>query len=467
MPGTFFGISVAQSSLAAQRRAMDVLGYNIANANDPTYKRQRVVLVENSVLAQSQEASSLGTSPFGSGVGAGDIERIKDSLVENRLRTSTETSADWAYRSKTMTQLETVIGEPSDTGLQTDLDNFWNSWQKVAASPESLPIRTALIEDTSALCERIQSVNGQMSDMKDDLNTAIVDKVNRVNLIGEEVARLNNQIGSLESGQTPVNDLQNRRDALVLELSKLVDINQHGEGVDNYIITIGGRTLVQGDKFNSLTTTINNSGNRDIEWTDDGAAVKIKSGELSAALDLRDNIIPGYIAQLDEIAVKLVETVNTVHSSGYTTDGSQAGNFFTPNDPVGSISSANISVDASLIDHPELIGAAGLGGATGDGSVAQNIASVKDQIVASGLSINQLYRAMISDIGSTAATAERQATSSQLSTTQFLTQQQSVSGVNLDEEMTNMIKFQQAYNAASRVLTVMNEMLDTLMRAGG
>ena len=135
-PVTFFGISVTQSGLAAQRRAMDVLGYNIANANNPTYKRQRLVMVEGAVLAQSQEADPLGSSAVGSGVNSGDVERVLDPLIENRPRQAGTASANWNYRQSTLSQLEAQIGEPSDTGLQTDLDNFWASWQKVATSPD-------------------------------------------------------------------------------------------------------------------------------------------------------------------------------------------------------------------------------------------------------------------------------------------------------------------------------------------
>src|SRR4030042_1937313 len=98
MSSTFFGLNVAQTGLFAQRRAMDILGYNIAHANDPTYKRQRLVLVEGMVLAQSQEASSIGVSPFGTGVATGDVERIRDALIESRMRVATQASSNWQFR---------------------------------------------------------------------------------------------------------------------------------------------------------------------------------------------------------------------------------------------------------------------------------------------------------------------------------------------------------------------------------
>ncbi len=116
---------------------MDVLGYNIANANDPTYKRQRMVMVEGAVLAASQERPLLGLLRLAL-VSAQVTSSAFVTLIENRLREATQSASNWNYRQSAMTQLEATIGEPSDTGLQNDLDNFWASWQKVATEPESI-----------------------------------------------------------------------------------------------------------------------------------------------------------------------------------------------------------------------------------------------------------------------------------------------------------------------------------------
>lgn len=461
MPSTFFGISVAQSGLAAQRMAIDILGYNIANANDPTYRRQRIVMAENAILAQSQEASTLGSSPFGAGVSAGGVERIRDTLIENRIRHATQASAAWHYMSQTMSQIEATIAEPSDSGLQTDLDQFWASWQKVATTPDSVSIRGALLEDATALCERIQYEYMQMRNISDDLNAAVVDRVDKVNLICEEIARLNSEIGALESGQVPVNDLQNRRDALVVELSKLASVSQHGEGRDNFVISIGGRVLIQGSRFNPLRAEVTIGGSKEIQWAADGEKLNNSSGELSAIVDLRDRVIPGYLSQLDNMASTLTREVNALHRTGYTLTGARGGDFFRPGGTAG-----NISLDPGILGKPELV-AASSDGALGDGEIAASIAGLKESAVADGLTINQMYRALVGEIGGTAAIAERQSVAHQLSLDQFTTQQQSVSGVSLDEEMTNMIKFQQAYNASARILTVMDEMLGVLISQTG
>jgi len=479
MSGTFFGISVAQSGLAAQRRAMDVLGYNIANANDPTYKRQRLVMVEGSVLAQSQEASSLGVSSIGSGVNSGDIERVRDSLIENRLRQAGTASANWSYRQSTLSQLEAAIGEPSDTGLQTDLDNFWASWQKVATSPDSMPTRSGLLEDASALCQRLNYVSRQMTDMTGDLNLAAMDRVDKINLMANEIGRLNNEIGTLSSGAVPANDLLNRRDALVQELAKEVDITQHGDDKDGFVISIGGTVLVQGTMVNRLKTDVDSNGNQQIFWERDNAPVQINGGEMKAIADLRDQVIPGYMNELDQIAQQIVTSVNAQHRQGVDLDGNPGGDFF--QEFPGGVTAANICLhydsnppdlaNPAIVGHPERVAASGpdnpatttTESGKSDNRNALAIAQLKDAPTTTNFTINQMYRNLIGDIGGASATAQTQAKANELSLYQFTTQQQSISGVSLDEEMTNMIKFQQAYNAAAKVLGVMDEMLTTLV----
>lgn len=461
MSSTFFGISVAYSGLSAQSKAMEVLGYNIAHANDPTYKRQRVVFKEGAVLAQASESSATGSSTIGTGVNAGDVQRIYDAVIENRLRQATETSANWDYRYSTMQQLEATIGEPNDMGLQNDLDSFWSSWQKVADQPESLSIRSTLLDDASALCQRIQNTYMQIQNLGGDLNVAVVDRVSQINNIGEEIARLNVEIAGLEQDRIPVNDLQNRREALLADLARLTDISTHGDGVEGVIVSIGGQVLVQGGLFNALKCEVNAQGNQIVEWASDSQPVRITDGELYAMLDLRDAAIPSYLGQLDDIAVNLVDSVNTLHHTGKTLAGNDGGDFFR-----AGTTAANISLDGTMFGHPELV-AASADGTVGDNEIALQIANLQSAPTASGLTINQLYRALVGDIGSATATAKTQSTAYKLSLDQFTTQQQSVSGVSLDEEMTNMIKFQQAYNAAARTLTVMDEMLSTMIQQMG
>lgn len=461
MAGTFFGISVAQSGLMAQKMAMEVLSMNIANANDPTYKRQRLTLQENLPLAQSQDAGSLGSLIVGGGVRTGSIERVRDALIENRLRLATSSSAESDYMQNKLSQIESTLSEPSDTGLLADLDQFWASWNAVATTPTSQPIRSALIEDASALCSRIQYTYQQIANAQDDLNLATRNEVDRINQISEEIAKINEEITYSADGQAAANRILDRRDALVLELSKIVSVSQHGEGSDNFVLSIGGHVLVQGIEYNTVTSAENGGGQETLYWENGGDEVVVQGGKLKAIYDLNGTLIPDYLSQLDNFASSLVTEVNTLHAGGQTLDGTPAGNFF-----VDGSTAANIALDPSIIGHPELVAASATDGVS-DGDVALNIANLQNKQLAGGLSINEIYRALVGTVGGAAASADQQAQAQNLSLQQFTAQQQSVSGVSLDEEMANMIKFQQAYNAAARMLTAMDEMLDVLVQKTG
>ena len=462
MAGTFFGINIASSGLAAQRQAMDVLSQNIAHANDPSYKRQRLVMTEGLPLAQSQEGSSVGISAMGSGVQTGAVQRVRDSLIENRLRQAGESSAQYDFMTKTLSQLEAAIGEPSDTGLQTDLDAFWASWNKVATSPDSVSIRSSLLDDTQSLCARIQYVYNQIRSSQTDLNLSAVSDVNTVNAITDEIARINNEVAAMSNGSAEANDLLNRRDALVQDLSKLASISQYGEGGGDFVVTLGGKVLVQGTRANHLATEVRADGNQAIRWAEDGADAIIQGGELRALQDLRDTMIPSYLAQLNDFTTALVTQVNTLHHTGKTMAGGDGGDFFLAGSTAGTI-----ALDPSMIDQPRLIAVSSTG-AVGNSQVALAIAGLKDTAdAATGLTINARYRALVGDVGSAMSMADKQSQAHNLSFQQFQTQQQSISGVSLDEEMTNMIKFQQAYNASARLITVMDEMLGVLVERTG
>ncbi len=452
---------MAYTGLSAQRQALDVLSQNIAHANDPTYKRQRLVMVEGLPLAQSQEAGS-GVSMVGSGVQTGDVQRVRDALIESRLQEAGNASSQYDFMYNNLSQIEAAIGEPGDNGLQTDLDAFWASWSKVATTPTSVSIRNSLLDDTQTLCSRIQYVYNQISSAGDDLNMTAVNDVKSINSMTTEIASINRQLTAIPSGTPQANDLLNRRDGLVQDISKLASISQYGETGGDFVISLGGRVLVQGTVANQLKTVVGADGDQEIQWADDSSNVIIQGGEMRALLDLRDSIIPSYLSQMNSFTSTLVSTVNALHTTGKTMDNADGGDFF-----LAGSTAATIQLDPTVVDQPRLIAASG-SGAVDNCDIAKRIGALKETPDAvTGMTINGIYRALVGNIGSDVSTSKKQSEASNLSYQQFQTQQQSISGVSLDEEMTNMIKFQQAYNACSRVLTVMDEMLSTLIDKTG
>lgn len=463
MASSFFGINVATSGLAAQKLAMEVLSQNIAHANDPSYKRQRLMMSEGMPLAQSQDAGATGSTMVSTGVLSGAIQRVRDSLIEHRLQLAGQSSAQYEFMTKILSQLEAVLGEPSDTGLQDDLDTFWESWSNLANDPSSGSLRTTLLENTEALCARIQYVNNQFISSIDDLNLSARNSIDTINQMAEEIARIDSEVSALSGGSFGTNDLLNRRDALVQDLSKLASVSTFGEGGGDFVVTLGGRILVQGVVRNELKTDIGADGNQTIQWASDGQDAIIQGGELRALLDLRDNLIPNYLSQLTDFTTSLVQEVNTLHHTGKTMDGTNGGDFFMATSGPG-----NVALDASIYNQPRLIAAASVVNAIGDGNIAAAIAKLQEMpIGATGMTVNEMYRALVGDIGGASSMAQKQANAHNLSLQEFTTQQQSISGVSLDEEMTNMIKFQQAYNASARLLTVMDDMLGVIIDKTG
>ncbi len=457
MSSTFFGLSVATSGLNAQQQAMDVISYNIANANDPTYKRQRVVMTENSASAQSPDASAVDSSPSGSGASAGDIQRVLDQLVDTQVQQSTQTSAEWSYKSQTMQQIQSILGEPSDTGLENSLDTFFNDWQNVANTPSDTSLRTTLLDDASSLCQQFQYTSQQLQSTSDSLNSSVEAGVNQVNQDADQIAQLNGEINSVQPNQFGSNDLENQRDALVLDLSNQIGITQSTDPNGDVTISIGGRVLVQGAQAYHLETQTDASGNQAIQWAGDGQAVTLTGGQLKGITDIRDTSIPSYMSQLNAIAGDLVSQVNAISVKGTDLNGNTGNNFFTPG-----TTASNISLDSSVAGNPAAVPASG-DGEVGSSSNAQAISALGSADISQGLTFDDMYQGLVSSIAGDTSTANSQSTAQQLTLTQFTSQQQSVSGVSLDEEMTNMVQFQQAYNASSRVITVMNDMLTSLM----
>ena len=257
------------------------------------------------------------------------------------------------------------------------------------------------------------------------------------------------------------NALLDKRDLLVSDLAKLLGVSQYGRGGSDYIVNIGGKSMITGSQFIGLKTVTNDEGHVSIVWADDDSPVSITNGQIAGLMTTRDEAIPDYLAQLDQVATTLIEQVNALHSTGFGLDGSTGLDFF-----VEGGTAVDIEVNPTLVASPNSV-AASAAGPVGDGSLALQIAQLREAALIDGQTINSAYASLISQVGADAAIATRQGEAHQLIVQQFVTQQQSISGVSLDEEMADMIRFQQAYNAAARLVTAVDEMVGTIVERLG
>lgn len=465
MVSTFFGLEIGRKALQAQTTALDVTGHNIANANTEGYTRQRAIMTTPTPFAYPSFYKPVGAGQLGTGVNVEEVKRLRDSFIDSQIRKENSVTGEWENRKNTLDKLEVIINEPSESGLRTVLDQFWQSLQTLSIRPEDRSVRATVAQRGMAVADTFQHMDKQLADLQADINQSVDIKVAEVNNIASQVASLNEQIVAVEASGDHANDLRDKRDLLVDQLAQIVDITVIEDQFGSVALAIGSRSLVYGKISTQLTTVIAPlTGFYDVEWAD-GSAVNFNTGELQGLIYSRDTITQGVRDDLNLLATNYINEVNSQHFDGYGLDGINNRNFF------GGTDASTIAVLADITTNLDHIAAAEgliLPIAPGDNGNALKLAALKHDNTTMGTdTFDDYFRGMAAQLGVDGQAAGRMVDNQGLIISQLNTQQQQLSGVSLDEEMTNMIKFQHAYNAASRVVTSMDEMLDTIISRMG
>jgi flagellar hook-associated protein 1 FlgK len=449
---TFHGLNIASGGLLAQQTALEVVGQNIANANTPNYTRQQAALGSRSSLPSAYGNPTV----LGDGAEVVTVRRIQDTFINGQLRAS-ESDLAFGQRGKnTLDQVTSVFGEPSDTGLNSELDQFWNAWQALSLQPDSAAARGIVLQAGQAVASDLNRFSEQLTDIRDQQAASVSTSVEIINGLAKELAALNSRIEAARGLNSAPNELLDRRDGILRELSQQAEIQVSGDGGASDTVAIGGQILVHGGLASEITVEKDASGRLTFHQSESGLEVKVRGGEIGAALSLSEEKIPSYLAALNDIAKGLSDRVNELHRSGKGLDGGTGRDFF-----AGS-GAGDLRVNPALLDLPSLL-AASSSGAPGDGGLALALAGVRSEGRVDGATVNESYRSLVSKTATEAVGSDRLVQAQTKVLQQLTLQQQSVSGVNLDEEMTDMIRFQQAYNANARVLSAMNDMLGTLI----
>jgi flagellar hook-associated protein 1 FlgK len=478
MRSTFGGIEISKRGIFTQQAALTTAGHNIANANTRGYSRQTV----NMVAAAPMEAMGLTRSTvagqMGQGVTFDKVTRIRETFLDKQYTNENKSLGEWTIRRDTLEKLEAIINEPSDTGLSKVMDNFWNSWQELSKQPDNIETRAVVKESALAVTDAFNHAAKQLNDLASDLNDNISVKATQVNSTLKQVASLNNEIFRVEGLGNDANDLRDQRDVLIDDLSKVINISVQEENA-GYHVMMGSVDLVQGQTATEFTESLARS----------SYPTDLNSGELSGLLLSTDRYVKEYQNQLNSMVTTMVTTVNDTHKQGYTLQDpvTKGGDFFVP---VTDFTKAaeTMAVSSNVTDHLENI-AASMATYTdptdgkvkvvkGNNELALKLADLKNQkynfdgsgvgkIILNGGTFDEFLRAVVSEIGVQSQEAQRQVTNQTILVEQVDSRRQSVSGVSMDEEMANMIKFQHAYNAAARSLTTFDEMLDKVINSMG
>jgi flagellar hook-associated protein 1 len=477
MTSTFHSLEVGKRGLAAQQAALSTTGHNIANANTTGYTRQRAEMQATKPVSIPGLQIQLGT-----GVEVNKIVRLREDYLDVQLRNENKNLGYWEAKSDTLTKVEELLNEPSDDGLAFTMDEFWKGWEELAKNPDSAAARAVVRQKGVAVTETLKHISESLDQMQDDLKLVISTKTNEVNSIAAQIGSLNDQISRLVPNNYEPNDLYDQRDVLIDQLSKLVEVKVSPPNKDTGVvdISVGGVTLVSGKNTNKLTVDTSNGMVDPANIKIGDTQVTLTSGELLGRIESygilgggSKSTIPSMKDKINNLAMTFANAVNTIHQSGMNLDNING--VPTTKVPFFVGTSANdLAVNPDIMNSLNLIAAAkeeSTGqSSTGNGNNAQAIANIKFTSLlfpGTNSTADDYYRNIIGQLGIDSQEAQRMQSNSEVIIQQVENRRQSVSGVSLDEEMANMIKFQQAYNASARMVTVMDQCLDKIINGMG
>lgn len=563
--GLFGSLSVGTSGLSAAQLALDVTGQNISNANTEGYSRKRV-----SVVADFRKDGVMGQ--MGSGVNATSVERYRNEFIDVQIQSQVGEKGYYRQLDQAYERIENIFNEPSDTGLNEFLDNFWDSMHDLSNNPADLSSRELVAANTSALTTRFKAVADELGALRSSVDNNLIAHVETVNALTQRISSFNNQIAAVEIGEKfNANDARDQRDEAVKELAKEIPIEMIEDASGRISITSNGSILV------GPSDRVELSMYRDTIQLDDGTEssellirfgnlsvqFKPERGEIGGLFAVRDEVLKEYEDTLDQFAHDLVKAVNEVHYEGYSLNQDTGIYFF---DPAGT-TAEKISLSSHIKDDVSNIAAASGGkaslpvigtvagvvladgtiditddiadpvnynprytnilngtvlvtlqpsgveltegpsadyvvdyhngqfnfvngallppgtavdidfkyndvgfGGVGDGSNAVEMAELKNAIISSPdmlgtptQSIGEFYSSFIGGLGIDRNEAISNSETRDFILQQLMKRQDEVSGVSLDEEMANMIKYENSYQASARFISKIDQMLEILM----
>jgi flagellar hook-associated protein 1 len=469
---TFFGIELGKRGLLTQRYGLDVTGQNITNASTVGYSRQTAKAVTTSPLWMPGVAPAGVAQQLGTGTTTLEVRRAENVLLAEQTRVNLSIQGRIDEFKSSYDQIESIFTLPSASGLDTLMTSFFASWQSLSGSPEEDANRTSVRDAADALCKEFKRIDATLEDYRKLIDESVGREVQRVNTILEQVGKLNNEIGRVTGIGGSPNDLLDARDNLLEELATIVPVQVKETANRSSIVTIDGRVVVQDDEVRPLATRRDweNGGLTDVVYSDrTEISVAPATGSLGAMMYTRDELIPAFLEELDTLANALVTQVNAVHTrtvagvpTGYGLDGLTGRDFFQGN------SAATIDLTTEVRDSTRAIQAA-LRPVAGDGGNALAIAQLRTSqpLGAGTMTFDAFYQSLMAELGA----ASDHMTSSQTTQTKLMQQLASIReqerGVSLDEEFINMIKYEQGYQAASRLVTAVDEGLDKLINGTG
>jgi len=456
MSGIYQILNTAKEGLRAAQVGMAVTGSNVTNAHTPGYVRQRAV------MAATSPGEAAGND-IQTGVEVTTIERLYNRFIEVQMVEQSSQVGEASIRKETLDRIETIFNETDGGGLSELMNRFWQAWEDLSANPTGQVERTALANAADNLAAMFREYAGELTAIRGDLNTQVGAAVDELNGYLSDISTLNGKIVEGLSGGVNVNNLLDQRSALLKKTAGLIDIQYVEEtgGAVN-VLTSDGRSLVQGIASWQLGVQVRSDGFYDVVYADAPAAPingAIGGGRLAGLIDMRDTTAKGYLDDLDGLAGALISAVNARHASGYDRYGNAGGTFF---EPLGATGARDMQVSSAVLSDPNRIAASATVNAGGDN--ARAIAAVRDEILMGGAAtLGEFYASLVGRVGQDVTQAARREAHETGVMTQMTNAWEQTSGVSIDEEMMNLIKYQMSYQAAARLAMAADEILRSLL----
>ena len=473
---TFGSFEIGRRAIHAQQKGAQVTGQNIANANTEGYSRQVVMM-----KALVPPAAPGVVTPPGYGVAISDITRVKSEFYGDQLMKALTSQSYWDRMGQTLGGIEVIFQEPGETGINISLNEFFDAWQELSVNPESFAARISLREQASTLTSVVRDIYKRLDELKFDVEKEVEASLKQVNSLAKEITELNKKIVYLQALGQKSNEMLDERDLRLQELSQLVDIRVLQKDNGSVEVLAAGRILLHDDRYFPLEMKVNDVNHGDGTVTQEieifnksGSKLSVEGGGIAGMLESYNRAFPQYQGKLDELVYNLVIEVNKIHQEGFGLDGENNRDFFRPI-TAGDRAASNFYVDDAILGNLNFIATAYTDAdpldpdfeppGPGNGINALKIAQLREALV-DGLgkaTFHDFFRGMIVDLGVEGRETQRMSLSMGTVAERMREQQESVSGVSLDDEMLNLIQYQHAYNAASKYLNVLDQMLGTLI----
>ncbi|MBD3221720.1 flagellar hook-associated protein FlgK [bacterium] len=440
------------SAMFAAQAGLATTSHNIANADVEGYSRQM-----NMVEARRPLMFSFGA--IGQGVDVATVRRAQDSFLLNTLRAQVAKGAQYGAMDSALYEIENILGSVDNDHLGEALNNFFGAWHELGTAPTVESLKELVVTRGQSLVNDMQSISSSLDDLEDNVDQRIEEEIERLNTLLRQVGDLNSQIMSAEIGGQPANDLRDQRDLLLTDISEIAAVTVAEREDGSLDVILNGRTMVTRSSVQEFTTRLQDTdaGYR-IEVVTDGHYhdVQLPEGTLSGLLQSRDEVVGETREKLDEVASLLIGAVNDLHVQGQT--GTSTGLLFFTGDSLHTI-----EVNPMLVENSALV-ATSRSGEAGDSDIAQAIAALSDSAVpGSNMTVNESYRSVVIDVASQRSGYEFLVDNQTASIQAVEAKIASVTGVSLDEEAASMVRYQNTYNAAARVIATVQEMFDSLI----